>query len=104
MAKRIFFVFCIFWLKTPSISIPLTIVATTANLCFFIHVRPYVDEMVNKFEIFNEIVTSYFLILLLALLKDYRLSHNMNNIFTTWMVIGVLWVYLMVHMSYQIKD
>jgi hypothetical protein len=104
MAKRIFFVYCIFWLKNPSVGIPLTIIATTVNLCFFLHVRPYVDKVVNNFEIFNEIVTSYFLMLLLALLNDYRLSHNMDNITTTWMVIGVLWVYIMVHMSYQIKD
>jgi hypothetical protein len=99
MVKRIMFVFCVFYIKNASISIPLSIAATTVNLAFFLHIRPYEDETVNNLEIFGETVTCYFLMFLLALLKDYRLSHNMSE-FPTWMTIGVLWVYLMTHIIY----
>jgi hypothetical protein len=103
MAKRIFFVFCVFWVKNSSMTIPLTFITTTVNLAFILHARPFKDEVVNRFEIFNELVTSYFLVMLLALQNDYYLSNNMDDS-NTWIVISVLWVYLLVHLTYQIID
>ena len=99
MTKRILFVVTVFWVSNAALGIPITIVVTTVNLVFFIHVRPFEDEVVNNFEIFNEIVTSYFLMLLLCLLNTYKISHNIGES-STWMIISVLWVYLMVHISY----
>ena len=71
MVKRFFFVFCAFYIKTPSLGIPLTTIAATVNLVFVLHFRPFTDVKDNKFEVFNELITVYFLITLSGIIGDF---------------------------------
>jgi len=71
MGKRIIFVLCAFNLKYPSLSIPINVFTTTINTVFILYYRPFSDDIDNKIEVFNDIVTSFFLVLLNALIGDF---------------------------------
>jgi hypothetical protein len=45
--------------------------AATVNLVFVLHFRPFKLNKNNKFEVFNELITVYFLITLSGLIGDF---------------------------------
>jgi uncharacterized membrane protein YciS (DUF1049 family) len=74
IAKRVIFVVCAFSIDYPILCLMITIITSTGNAVFVLHYRPFSDDLLNKFEAFNEAITAYFLIALLCLLGEYSFT------------------------------
>jgi hypothetical protein len=99
MSKRFLFVFCAFYVQTPSLSIPYFVIVTTINVLFVLNFRPFENEVNNHFEVFNELITIYFLITLSGITGDFSVNKPFEVI-VTWVALSILLLYLVVHMIY----
>jgi len=99
MGKRIIFVLCVFNLNNPSLSIPINVITTTINTIFILHCRPFSDDINNKIEVFNDVVTTLFLVLLEAFIGDYFPDAESRRL-VAWGAVGVFLLYLLVHITY----
>jgi len=62
--------------------------------------RPFTDQLIFKFEIFNEIISILFCYMLFSfLLTEHGFSEGLG-----WISIGILCTYLLIHLSSQIID
>lgn len=102
MAKRVIFVACAFGLEDPIKGLMITIFTATFNAIFVLNCRPFKKETANKFEAFNEVITSMFLMTLLSIIGDYGSSVGQSSMMV-WVVISTLMVYITVHLVYQFQ-
>ena len=60
IVKRVVFVNCVFHIENPALSISIVAPVIFSNICYLVAYKPYEDETLLKFEIFNDIITLLF--------------------------------------------
>ena len=79
----------------PVLSIHVFIWGTLINLFMLLILRPFTDQLIFKFEIFNEIISILFCYMLFSfLVKEHGSSEGLG-----WVSIGILCAYLLIHLT-----
>lgn len=68
-----------------------------------LHLKPFIQAKKLKFEIFNEVISVLFCYTLFTFIGDLPNKQHSKESFG-WVAIGILLFYILVHMSFQLKD
>ena len=98
VVKRLVFVLCAFHSSNPTLSISTFEVITLINIAYLMTIRPYKDETLLKFEIFNDLITLGFVMFLQGM---FELMPEADKFNLAWVLVGILGLYFLVHLSYQ---
>ena len=99
MAKRISFSIGVFLIKNASINIPIFIITTTLNLAVVLNYAPFKQERMNRFEVFNEITSIIFCIILQAFTGDL-VGSKADKYLIGWISITIFMIYIFTHLSF----
>ena len=85
-------------MSNPTLSISTFEVFTLINIAYLITIRPYKDETLLRFEIFNDLITLGFVMFLQGM---YKLMPEADKFKLAWVLVGIIGFYFLVHLSYQ---